>query len=103
MLQQPNALCLDSRRLVQESPQVWIDGLRRGQDAQQEGRKIFVVRNMAHGLVMFYQCYAPRIIAHDLLFRKTAILAIDWPGIVSGGIGRPADLYVTVSVFLTCL
>jgi len=67
------------------------------------GRKIFVVRNMAHGLVMFYQCYAPRMITQYLLFHRTAILAIDRPGIVSGGIGRPAGLYVTFSVFLTCL
>ena len=68
-----------------------------------EWRTISVVRNMAHGLVMLYQCYTPRTITHALLFRKTAILAIDGPGIVSGGIGRPAGLYVTFSVFLTGL
>jgi SAM-dependent methyltransferase len=57
-----------------------------------EGRKIIIVRNMAHGLVMLYQCYAPWMITHDLLFRKTAILAIDGPGIVSEGDRSPRGL-----------
>ena len=68
-----------------------------------EGRKILVVRNMAHGLVMLYQCYAPWMITHDLLFRKTAILAIEGRALSARVIGRPAGLYVTLSVFLASL
>jgi peptide/nickel transport system substrate-binding protein len=47
-----------------------------------EGFKIFVVRNVAHALLVFYQCYDPRMITHDLRFRKAATLAIDRQAIV---------------------
>ena len=47
-----------------------------------EGFKIFVTRNVAHGLLVFYQCYEPRMITHDLRFRKAATLALDRQAIV---------------------
>jgi hypothetical protein len=66
-------------------------------------RKIFVVRNMAYGLVMLYQCYAPRMITHAFSSAKR----LSWPStgraLSARVIGRPAGLYVTLSVFLTCL
>jgi hypothetical protein len=68
-----------------------------------EGRTIFVVRNMTHGLVMLYQCYAPRTITHAFSSAKR----LSWPStgraLSARVIGRPAGLYVTFSVFLTCL
>jgi peptide/nickel transport system substrate-binding protein len=47
-----------------------------------EGFKIFVNRNVAHGLMMFYECYNPEMVTHDVRFRKAAVLAIDRKGIV---------------------
>ncbi len=47
-----------------------------------EGFKIFVTRNVAHGLLVFYQCYDPRMVTHDLRFRRAATLAIDRQAIV---------------------
>jgi len=68
-----------------------------------EGRKIVVVRNMAHGLVMLYQCYAPRMITHAFSSAKR----LSWPStgraLSARVIGRPAGLYVTLSVFLASL
>ncbi len=48
-----------------------------------EGFPIFVVRNVAHGLLMFYQCYDPRMITHDIRFRKAATLAINREAVVN--------------------
>ncbi len=47
-----------------------------------EGFKIFVTRDVAHGLLVFYQCYDPRMITHDIRFRKAATLALDRQAIV---------------------
>ncbi len=47
-----------------------------------EGFNIFVNRNVAHGLMMFYECYNPEMITHDIRFRKAAILALDRQAIV---------------------
>jgi peptide/nickel transport system substrate-binding protein len=47
-----------------------------------EGFKIFVVRNVAHALLVFYQCYDPRMVTHDIRFRKAATLALDRQAIV---------------------
>jgi peptide/nickel transport system substrate-binding protein len=47
-----------------------------------EGKKIFVNRHVAHALMMFYKCYDPEMITHDVRFRKAAILAIDRQAIV---------------------
>jgi peptide/nickel transport system substrate-binding protein len=47
-----------------------------------EGLKVFAVRNVAHGLLVFYQCYDPRMLTNDIRFRKAATLAIDRQAIV---------------------
>ncbi|ETW95212.1 MAG: hypothetical protein ETSY1_31550 [Candidatus Entotheonella factor] len=47
-----------------------------------DGFNIFVNRNVAHGLMMFYECYNPEMITHDIRFRKAAILALDRQAIV---------------------
>jgi peptide/nickel transport system substrate-binding protein len=47
-----------------------------------EGLKLFVNRNVAHALMMFYKCYDPEMVTHDVRFRKAAILAIDRQAIV---------------------
>ncbi|MGE3541279.1 MAG: ABC transporter substrate-binding protein [Candidatus Tectimicrobiota bacterium] len=48
-----------------------------------EKLKLFVNRNVAHALMMFYKCYDPAMLTHDVRFRKAAILAIDRQAIVS--------------------
>ena len=47
-----------------------------------EGMRLFVNRNVAHALMMFYKCYDPEMVTHDLRFRKAAILALDRQAIV---------------------
>ena len=47
-----------------------------------EGLKVFAVRNVAHGLLVFYQCYDPRMLTNDIRFRKAATLALDRQAIV---------------------
>jgi branched-subunit amino acid ABC-type transport system permease component len=68
-----------------------------------EGRKIIIVRNMAHGLVMLYQCYAPWMITHAFSSAKR----LTWPStgraLSARVICRPAGLYVTRCVFLASL
>src|SRR5262249_37939822 len=48
-----------------------------------EGMKLFVNRNVAHALMVFYKCYAPAMLTHDVRFRKAAILALDRQAIVT--------------------
>ena len=47
-----------------------------------EGLPLFVVRNVANALLVFYKCYDPQMVTHDVRFRKAAILALDRPAIV---------------------
>jgi ABC-type transport system substrate-binding protein len=47
-----------------------------------EGKKIFVNRNVAHALMIFYKCYDPAMVTHDVRFRKAAILALDRQAII---------------------
>lgn len=47
-----------------------------------EGLKLFVNRNVAHALMIFYKCYDPEMVTHDVRFRKAAILALDRQAIV---------------------
>jgi hypothetical protein len=39
--------------------------------------QLFVNRNVTHALMVFYKCYAPEMVTHDVRFRKAAILALD--------------------------
>jgi len=48
-----------------------------------EGMKLFVNRNVAHALMVFYKCYDPAMVTHDVRFRKAAILALDRQAIVT--------------------
>jgi peptide/nickel transport system substrate-binding protein len=47
-----------------------------------EDMKLFVNRNVAHALMVFYKCYDPEMVTHDVRFRKAAILALDRQAIV---------------------
>lgn len=47
-----------------------------------EGLSVFVNRNVAHALMVFYKCYDPTMVTHDVRFRKAAILALDRQAIV---------------------
>ena len=47
-----------------------------------EGMKLVVNRHVAHALMIFYKCYDPEMVTHDVRFRKAAILAIDRQAIV---------------------
>jgi peptide/nickel transport system substrate-binding protein len=47
-----------------------------------EGLTLFVVRNVAHALLVFYKCYDPQMLTHDVRFRQAATLALDRQAIV---------------------
>lgn len=48
-----------------------------------ENFKLFVNRNVAHALMIFYKCYDADMVTHDIRFRKAAILALDRQAIVN--------------------